>query len=89
MTATLLIVIAVFETSPSLVCLTPLFVTGAVVVGGITPTPLGEGKSTTTVGLSQVRAQHPRDASKWWDSCESDEAFGEHRRWVPSWARRW
>jgi formyltetrahydrofolate synthetase len=27
----------------------------AVVVGGITPTPLGEGKSTTTVGLCQVR----------------------------------
>lgn len=25
-----------------------------VVVGGITPTPLGEGKSTTTVGLSQA-----------------------------------
>lgn len=26
-----------------------------VVVAGITPTPLGEGKSTTTVGLCQVR----------------------------------
>ena len=25
-----------------------------VVVGGITPTPLGEGKSTTTVGVCQV-----------------------------------
>ncbi|KAL0389401.1 UNVERIFIED_CONTAM: Formate--tetrahydrofolate ligase [Sesamum calycinum] len=25
-----------------------------VVVGGITPTPLGEGKSTTTVGLCQL-----------------------------------
>lgn len=25
-----------------------------VVVGGITPTPLGEGKSTTTVGLCQA-----------------------------------
>ena len=25
-----------------------------IVVGGITPTPLGEGKSTTTVGLSQA-----------------------------------
>ena len=30
----------------------------AVVVGGITPTPLGEGKSTTTVGLCQVRLLH-------------------------------
>ena len=27
-----------------------------VVVGGITPTPLGEGKSTTTVGVSQAMA---------------------------------
>ncbi len=26
-----------------------------VVVTGITPTPLGEGKSTTTMGLTQVR----------------------------------
>lgn len=26
-----------------------------VVVGGITPTPLGEGKSTTTVGVCQVQ----------------------------------
>jgi formyltetrahydrofolate synthetase len=26
----------------------------AVVVGGISPTPLGEGKSTTTVGLCQA-----------------------------------
>lgn len=26
----------------------------AVVVAGITPTPLGEGKSTTTVGLCQA-----------------------------------
>lgn len=25
-----------------------------VVVGGITPTPLGEGKSTTTVGICQA-----------------------------------
>ena len=30
----------------------------AVVVGGITPTPLGEGKSTTTVGLSQALGAH-------------------------------
>jgi methylenetetrahydrofolate dehydrogenase (NADP+)/methenyltetrahydrofolate cyclohydrolase/formyltetrahydrofolate synthetase len=29
-----------------------------VVVTGITPTPLGEGKSTTTVGLSQALAAH-------------------------------
>mmetsp|Transcript_71767 Transcript_71767/g.226742 ORF Transcript_71767/g.226742 Transcript_71767/m.226742 type:complete len:628 (+) Transcript_71767:281-2164(+) len=29
-----------------------------VVVGGITPTPLGEGKSTTTVGLSQALGAH-------------------------------
>jgi formyltetrahydrofolate synthetase len=26
----------------------------AVVVAGITPTPLGEGKSTTTIGLCQA-----------------------------------
>ena len=25
-----------------------------IVVAGVTPTPLGEGKSTTTIGLSQV-----------------------------------
>uniref|UniRef100_A0A7S0N2S8 formate--tetrahydrofolate ligase n=1 Tax=Pyramimonas obovata TaxID=1411642 RepID=A0A7S0N2S8_9CHLO len=29
-----------------------------VVVGGITPTPLGEGKSTTTVGMSQALGAH-------------------------------
>ncbi|KAA8498784.1 Formate--tetrahydrofolate ligase [Porphyridium purpureum] len=29
-----------------------------VVVGGISPTPLGEGKSTTTVGLSQALGAH-------------------------------
>ena len=29
-----------------------------VVVTGITPTPLGEGKSTTTIGLTQVRREH-------------------------------
>ncbi|GJQ12862.1 hypothetical protein GpartN1_g4653.t1 [Galdieria partita] len=29
-----------------------------IVVGGITPTPLGEGKSTTTVGLSQSLGAH-------------------------------
>ncbi|KAJ7514731.1 hypothetical protein O6H91_23G057000 [Diphasiastrum complanatum] len=29
-----------------------------VVVGGITPTPLGEGKSTTTVGLGQALGAH-------------------------------
>jgi hypothetical protein len=29
-----------------------------VVVGGITPTPLGEGKSTTTVGVCQARLPH-------------------------------
>lgn len=26
-----------------------------IVVVGVTPTPLGEGKSTTTIGLAQVR----------------------------------
>lgn len=31
---------------------------GAVVVAGISPTPLGEGKSTTTVGLSQALGAH-------------------------------
>ena len=31
---------------------------GAVVVGGMTPTPLGEGKSTTTVGLCQALGAH-------------------------------
>lgn len=31
-----------------------------VVVAGITPTPLGEGKSTTTVGLSQALGAHLR-----------------------------
>lgn len=30
----------------------------AVVVAGITPTPLGEGKSTTTVGLCQAMGAH-------------------------------
>lgn len=30
----------------------------SVVVGGITPTPLGEGKSTTTVGLCQALGAH-------------------------------
>lgn len=30
----------------------------AVVVGGMTPTPLGEGKSTTTVGLCQALGAH-------------------------------
>ena len=29
-----------------------------VVVAGITPTPLGEGKSTTTVGVSQALGAH-------------------------------
>jgi formyltetrahydrofolate synthetase len=29
-----------------------------IVVGGITPTPLGEGKSTTTVGLCQALGAH-------------------------------
>ena len=31
---------------------------GAVVVAGITPTPLGEGKSTTTVGVCQALGAH-------------------------------
>ena len=30
----------------------------AVVVAGISPTPLGEGKSTTTVGLGQALGAH-------------------------------
>ncbi len=30
----------------------------AVVVAGMTPTPLGEGKSTTTVGLCQALGAH-------------------------------
>ena len=34
-----------------------------VVVGGITPTPLGEGKSTTTVGVCQVRGRHSMSAA--------------------------
>lgn len=29
-----------------------------VVVAGVTPTPLGEGKSTVTVGLSQALGAH-------------------------------
>ena len=29
-----------------------------VVVAGITPTPLGEGKSTTTIGLAQALGAH-------------------------------
>ena len=33
-----------------------------VVVGGITPTPLGEGKSTTTIGLAQALGAHQRAA---------------------------
>ena len=37
--------------------------TTAVVVGGITPTPLGEGKSTTTVGLCQARPRAGRRAN--------------------------
>lgn len=44
-------------------CPTRIFCIGgcarcAVVVAGITPTPLGEGKSTTTVGLSQALGAH-------------------------------
>jgi formyltetrahydrofolate synthetase len=31
---------------------------GYVVVTGITPTPLGEGKSTTTIGLCQAIGAH-------------------------------
>lgn len=31
-----------------------------VLVAGITPTPLGEGKSTTTVGLVQALAAHKK-----------------------------
>ena len=31
-----------------------------VVVTGINPTPLGEGKSTTTIGLSQALGPHMR-----------------------------
>ncbi|XP_071507229.1 C-1-tetrahydrofolate synthase, cytoplasmic-like [Diadema antillarum] len=31
-----------------------------IVVGGITPTPLGEGKSTTTIGLTQALGSHLR-----------------------------
>ena len=37
-------------------CLT--FAFHAVVVGGMTPTPLGEGKSTTTVGVCQALGAH-------------------------------
>ena len=29
-----------------------------IVVAGITPTPLGEGKSTTTIGLAQALGAH-------------------------------
>ena len=36
-----------------------------VVVAGITPTPLGEGKSTTTVGLAQAMGAHL--GQKVWD----------------------
>lgn len=31
-----------------------------IVVTGINPTPLGEGKSTTTIGLSQALGAHMR-----------------------------
>ena len=36
----------------------PTHRTPTVVVAGITPTPLGEGKSTTTVGLCQALGAH-------------------------------
>lgn len=36
-----------------------------VVVGGITPTPLGEGKSTTTVGLCQALGAHLGKKVRW------------------------
>ena len=32
-----------------------------VVVAGITPTPLGEGKSTTTIGLTQALGAHLKE----------------------------
>ena len=57
-----------------------------VVVGGITPTPLGEGKSTTTVGVCQVRGRHstsaaPGCAQAGEDSCSlSDRPIAEGRR---------
>jgi methylenetetrahydrofolate dehydrogenase (NADP+)/methenyltetrahydrofolate cyclohydrolase/formyltetrahydrofolate synthetase len=31
-----------------------------VVVTGVTPTPLGEGKSTTTIGLTQALGAHKK-----------------------------
>ena len=34
-----------------------------VVVAGITPTPLGEGKSTTTIGLTQALGSQLRQVS--------------------------
>ena len=46
-----------------------------VVVTAITPTPLGEGKTTTTVGLGQAMQPH-RQARPWW------------RSGSPRWARR-
>ena len=35
-----------------------------VVVSGINPTPLGEGKSTTTIGVCQASRQLPRQARR-------------------------
>ena len=42
----------------SLHCLQQIAQMHAVVVAGMTPTPLGEGKSTTTVGLCQALGAH-------------------------------
>ena len=37
------------------------FVSRYVVVTGVTPTPLGEGKSTTTLGLTQALGAHLKE----------------------------
>lgn len=52
-----------------------------VVVGGITPTPLGEGKSTTTAGLSQARRRRADAALSALAPAQRARGCDASRRW--------
>lgn len=55
------------------------------VVAGITPTPLGEGKSTTTVGLCQALGAYLKRKVSWAATGRRRDVWGQGDGTQPPW----